>query len=309
MYIRSIASILIVTSSFILSFGQDAPAPPKAPEAPKAFSFSFDGGGGYLGVQTQEVNKENFAKFGLREVRGVAVEKVSENSPAAAAGIQAGDVIVKFNGEEVTSARKLTRLVGDVDPDHQVRVTVLRNGSEQEITATLGKRPMPKFAEGNFNFPVAPGGNFEFKDFKDLPNYKDMPDFKMLPGQPHVFTVPDGEGRSFTWNWGNGRSIGVGVTPLTKQLATHFGVESGALVNNVRENSPAAKAGLKAGDIIVEADGKAVRSQFDLIKSINDKKDGGVQITVVRNGKRQTMSVTPEVSKDTGFVFDTGNDG
>ena len=77
----------------------------------------------------------------------------------------------------------------------------------------------------------------------------------------------------------------------------------------MRENSPAAKAGLKAGDIIVEADGKAVRSQFDLIKSINDKKDGSVQITVVRNGKRQTMSVTPEVSKDTGFVFDTDNDG
>jgi len=316
MYIRFIASILIVTSSFILSFGQDAPAPAKpdtTPTAPKVFSWDFDGGGSYLGVQTQEVNKENFSKFGLRDVRGVAVEKVSENSPAAAAGIQAGDVIVKFNGEEVTSARKLTRLIGEVDPDHQARVTVLRNGSEQEITATLAKRPMPKFAEGNFNFPVAPNGSFDLKDLpqmRDMPNLKDMPDFKsMSPGEPHVFTLPNGEGRSFTWRSGEGRSIGVGITPLTKQLASHFGVEGGALVNDVRENSPAARAGLKAGDIIVEADGKAVRSQFDLIKSINDKKDGSVQITVVRNGKRQTMSVTPEVSKDTGFVFDTDNDG
>jgi len=305
---------LIVTSSFILSFGQDAPAPAKpdtAPSAPKVFSWSSDVGGSYLGVQTQEVNKENFSKFGLRDVRGVAVEKVSENSPAAAAGIQAGDVIVKFNGEEVTSARKLTRLIGEVDPDHQARVTILRNGNEQEITATLGKRPMPKFAEGNFNFPVAPNGSFkDLPQLKDMPNLKDMPDFKsMSPGEPHVFTFPNGEGRSFTWRAGEGRSIGVGITPLTKQLASHFGVEGGALVNDVRENSPAAKAGLKAGDIIVEADGKAVRSQFDLIKSINDKKDGSVQITVVRNGKRQTMSVTPEVSKDTGFVFDSDNDG
>jgi len=319
MYIRSIASILIVTSSFILSFGQDTPTPPKAdtaPMPPKTFSWSFDGGGSYLGVQTQEVNKENFSKFGLRDVRGVAVERVSENSPASAAGIQAGDVIVKLDGEEVTSARKLTRLIGEIDPDHQARVTILRNGNEQEITATLAKRPTPKFAEGNFNFPVAPNGNFEFKDFKDLPQLKDMPNFKdmpdlksMPPGEPRVFTFPNGEGRSFTWRSGEGRSIGVGITPLTKQLASHFGVDGGALVNEVRENSPAAKAGLKAGDIIVEADGKAVRSQLDLIKSINDTKDGSVQITVVRNGKRKTMSVTPEISKDTGFVFDTDNDG
>jgi serine protease Do len=313
MYIRSIASVLIVTSSFILSFGQDTPTPPKgetAPMPPRVFSWSSDGGGSYLGVQTQEVNRENFSKFGLRDVRGVAVERVSENSPASAAGIQAGDVIVKFNGEEVTSARKLTRLIGEVDPDHQARVTILRNGNEQEITATLAKRPMPKFAEGNFDFPVPPNGNFEFKDFKDLPQLKDMPDFKSLPpGDPHVFAFPNGEGRSFTWRSGEGRSIGVGITPLTKQLATHFGVDGGVLVNEVRENSPAAKAGLKAGDIIVETDGKAVRSQLDLIKSINDKKDGSIQITVFRNGKRQTISVTPEVSKDTGFVFDTDNDG
>lgn len=301
MYIRSIASIVIVTSSFILSYGQDAPTAPKAPE-PRVFSFAFDGGGSYLGVQTQEVNKENYAKFGLREVRGIAVEKVLENSPAAAAGIREGDVIVRFNGDEVTSTRKLTRLVSEVDPDHQARVTVIRNGSEQELTATLAKRPTPKFAEGNFNFP--PNGKFELKDLPELPELGTLPTMPDVPkGMPRVFNMP--EGQNFVWRAGEGRTIGVITLPLSKQLASHFGVDGGVLVNEVRENSPAAKAGLAAGDVITEIDGKAVKTQFDLIKGINDKKDGSVQLTTVREGKRRSVTVTPEASKDTGFVFDT----
>ena len=114
---RYLSSVMIVTSAFTLVIGQ-TPEPKKDKViAPQAFAFSFDGDGGYLGVQTQEISKENFAKFGLRDVRGVAIEKVLENSPAAAAGIKDGDVIVRFNGEEIASSRKLTRLVGEVDPE------------------------------------------------------------------------------------------------------------------------------------------------------------------------------------------------
>ncbi|MEQ1924085.1 MAG: PDZ domain-containing protein, partial [Pyrinomonadaceae bacterium] len=120
MLTRSLSSILIVTSSFVLAIGQTPDAKKDAPKAPQTFAFSFDGDGGYLGVQSIEVTKENFAKFGLREVRGVAVDKVMEGSPAAAAGIKAGDVIVRFNGEDIASTRKLTRLVSETSPDHQV---------------------------------------------------------------------------------------------------------------------------------------------------------------------------------------------
>jgi membrane-associated protease RseP (regulator of RpoE activity) len=90
----------------------------------------------------------------------------------------------------------------------------------------------------------------------------------------------------------------VGVTPLTKQLSDHFGVTSGALINNVREDSPAARAGLKAGDVIVEVDGKAVKGEWDLIRAIGEKKDGDVSLTIVRAGERQTIRVAPEEGKD-----------
>ena len=87
-----------------------------------------------------------------------------------------------------------------------------------------------------------------------------------------------------------------------------MGVDGGVMISSVRENSPAAKAGLKAGDIIVEAGGKAVKNNFDLMRIINDKKDGDIQLTFVRDKNRQTISITPEMSKDSGFVFETDGD-
>jgi C-terminal processing protease CtpA/Prc len=304
MFGKSFLSVMIVTSAFTLVFGQTPEAKKEKEKSPQAFAFAFDGGGSYLGVQTQEVNRENFEKFGLREVRGVAVEKVMENSPAAAAGLQAGDVIIRVNGDEVTSARKLTRLISEIDPDHQVKVTVLRNGKEREFTATLEKRKMPAFENGTFNVET-PMGKLELPDMKDMPDFKNLPDGETF----RSFKVPGGEGKVFAFRTG-GRQIGVGITPLTKQLSSHFGVDGGVMISEVRENSPAEKAGLKAGDIIVEANGTAVKGYMDLTRILNDKKEGDVTLTIVRDGNRQTISVTPEASKDGNFFYQgDGEDG
>ncbi len=249
----------------------------------------------YLGVQTQEINRENFNKFGLSEVRGVGVEKVVEDSPAAKAGLQNGDVIVRFEGEEITGIRKLNRLISEVAPDHQAKITILRGGSEREIVVTLGKRDLPQFQSGSFNF-----GNLE-----TLPTMPTMPTMPALPRTPvtppmmPLPAMPDGDGNFLFQLGGASRQIGVGVSPLNKQLGEYFGVQEGKglLVNNVRENSPAAKAGLKAGDVIVEADGKTIETMSDLIRLVNDKKDGDVSLTIVRNKNRQTVRVTPEAAK------------
>lgn len=277
---------------------------PRTDKTPQAFAFEFNGGGSYLGVETSEVTKENFSKLGLREVRGVAVEKVVDGSPAQAAGLQSGDVILKFNGEEVTSVRKLMRMIGEVAPDHQARVSVLRGGSERELNVTLAKRPTPKFESGVFA-PMAPGrlGRLGFPsmapmpDMQNLPPMSESPLFRTYPGDDRDVMVFRGVG---------GRQIGISISPLTKQLAEHFGVEGGALVNNVRENSPAAKAGLKAGDIIVEVEGKEIKGDVDLIRAIGQKKEGSVTLTIVRGGNRQTISVTPDEVKgefNTFFEF------
>lgn len=251
--------------------------------APRVMSWTFASSGGYLGVQTVEVSNENFGKYGLSGVRGVAVEKVLEGSPAERAGIQAGDVIVRVNNDDITSTQKLTRLIGEFSPDHTARITVFRGGSERELSVTIGKRPAPKFDEAGLfgrlaQVPRAPGS-------PEMPGVEGFPRVPLAPGEPGVFY------------FGSGRRIGIGLTPLTKELAEHFGVESGAMVNSVGKDSPAARAGLRVGDIIVEADGKAVKSEVDVVRAIAAKKEGDITVTIVRDRSRQTINVSPEEVK------------
>lgn len=295
--IGKVLSFAMFTAVAIPAVTAQTPAPAPAPEA-RAFTFHFDGDGGYLGVQTEEVTRENFGKLGLRDVRGVAIAKVLEGSPAQTAGLQNGDVIVRINGEEIASGRKLTRLISEISPDHTAKVTVLRGGSEREINVTLGKRPTPKFAEGAFAFP----DGFEKFDFKNMPEF-DKFEFKFpeMEKLEKYKTVPGEHGAPFAFAFGNRRQIGVELTPLSKQLSDHFGVTNGALVNTVRQDSPAAKAGLKAGDIITEVDGKAVKGEMDVVRAIGEKKEGEVTVTYLRGGQKSTVRVTPEKGEGNFF--------
>ena len=268
---------------------------PQRDRGSRAMVWSFEDGS-YLGVQTTEVNRANFSKFGLRDVRGVAVEKVMEGSPAQAAGLQEGDVIIRFNGEEVGSSRMLTRLVNEVSPDHSARITVIRGGSERDLNVTVGKRPVPRFDDGDFSF------NFKFPEgfpHVDMPNIEipKIPPMPKIDVMPHI-DIPDLPefDHDFVFNFPR-RQIGVSLIGMTKQMSENFGVAGGAMISEVRENSPAAKVGLKAGDIIVEIDGKAVRGDGDLMRAMGEKKDGDVTLTIVRDRNRQTIKVTPEESK------------
>jgi serine protease Do len=270
-------SFVVAAISFVVA--QEMPAP--GPRVERRVEVIVNDGGGFLGVQPVEVTKENSSKFGLREVRGVAIEKVIENSPAAAAGLQNGDVILRFNGEEVTGMRKLMRLIGETAPDHQARLTILRGGDEKEFTITMGKHPERRLGEGALNLAIP------------------MPQAPEFPRSEMPMRIPFGNGEENVFVFhGGGRQIGVGVAPLTKQLGEYFGVADGKglLVNDVRENSPAAKAGIRAGDVIIEAEGKPVDGMAPLIRAINEKKEGEVTLTVIRNKDRKIFKVTPEKS-------------
>jgi len=93
---------------------------------------------------------------------------------------------------------------------------------------------------------------------------------------------------------------------LTKQLGDYFGITEGTgiLINNVRENSPAARAGLKAGDVIVEIEGKEVKGATDLLRALNETKEGDISLTIIRDRNRQTVRVTPEISKNGAMKFE-----
>jgi C-terminal processing protease CtpA/Prc len=103
-----------------------------------------------------------------------------------------------------------------------------------------------------------------------------------------------------------GKSIpqmGAGVIMIDGQLAQYFGTDRGVLISHVRDNSSASKAGLKAGDVIVEIDGVPVRGAVGLANAIVDKNGADVILTIVRDRKRQPIGMSPEKEKGVSLVL------
>jgi serine protease Do len=237
--------------------------------ANRSFSLLLDGGA-FLGVGTEDISKENMGRYGMREVRGVGVTQVLKDSPAEKAGLKKDDVILRFDGESVTSVRKLSRLVGESSADQTVRLTISRGGAEQEVSATLSKHNMANLLGASIRDDVLRGIETDWPQIKS------------------------GDG-NFVFSFGGNRRIGVSTETLSKQLADYFGAkDGGVLITSVTENSPAAKAGLKAGDVITAVDGEKVTSSGDVSRAINKKEDGEVSVTILRDRNTRTINMTPE---------------
>ena len=124
--------------------------------------------------------------------------------------------------------------------------------------------------------------------------------FAQTPGrQTRTIVVRDGKvitddvkGDPFTYVLGSRTYIGISLAGLTPELREHFGApkDAGVMVESVQEDSPADKAGVKVGDIVISADGNDVKWSGDLRAALRDKKEGdSVRLEVLRNGKRQTI--------------------
>jgi len=289
---------LILTAGVAVAQQTPPPAPPEPPDEPFDQNFSiFIEGGGFLGVYAENISRENMGRYHVSQVRGVGVTQVIKDSPAEKAGLRKDDVILRLDGENVSSVRKLNRLVSELSPDQSVKVSISRGGSEQEVTATIGKR-------SNTMTQNLLGG--EPRIFKwEGP---DLKGFKWeTPLNRNNFPNFNNDGGDMQFFLNNSRRIGVSTMSLTKQLADYFGIANGkgALVTAVSEDGPAAKAGVKAGDVITAVDGEAVDSPGDISRVINRKKEGDVTLTIIRNKSQQTIHVTPR--EGGGFSGTIGN--
>ena len=264
---------------------------PEVAEAPDLATF-FDNDN-FLGVHVEEVTRENLGTYGLSgEPRGVAVTRLVKGGPAERAGLREKDVILRFDGEVVTSIRKLNRLIDESSPEHNARLSVSRGGSEQEISVKLGKRS--GFSQTFEGFRLAPFGGDFFHRGDELRGANENL-------RKRLEELGRNNSGVYSFGFGGGRRIGVGTNALGKQLADYFGVANGVLIHSVEENSPAAKAGIKAGDIVTEIDGEQVKDIGDVSRLINKKEEGEVTLTVVRDKQRRTVKVTPEKRPTPGF--------
>jgi C-terminal processing protease CtpA/Prc len=251
--------------------------------------------------------------------------RVVKGSPAERAGLRENDVILRFDGEAVTGVRKLNRLIDEAAPEHNARLTISRNGSEQEISVKLGNRR--SFSDFNMGEVFAPEQAEEWqRRGEEMRRRGDdlRKQSEEMRRQSEDMVRREGEMRLrgdqmrkqtedmlrdnpnlFTMNFGASRRIGVSTSRLTKQLAEYFGVdeERGVLVSSVAENSPAARAGIRAGDVITEVDGERIRQSNDISRAISRKKDGEINVTIVRDKKRRTIRLTPEQSQSPNMEF------
>src|SRR3989338_5304443 len=94
---------------------------------------------GWIGVGIQEVTPDLAKSFGLKDKQGALVSSVQEGEPADKAGIKPGDIIIEFDGKEINEVSDLPRTVAVINPGKTVKVKIIRDGKEKDITITVGK--------------------------------------------------------------------------------------------------------------------------------------------------------------------------
>jgi S1-C subfamily serine protease len=214
---------------------------------------------------------------------GVKIDRVDESSPAAKAGVKEGDRVVEFDGERVRSTRQLTRLVQETPSGRTVKMVVQRGGDRRTLDITPEADRV-----ATFDRRVEPGLELDLD--RDLER-----GLRDLPQRLEPFLNFERRFDGMPGMMGRGR-LGAQVQPLGDQLAQYFGAkDGGVLVAGVTADSPASKAGLKAGDVITKVNGAAVKDTGDLMDALGDvKDDGAVTLDIVRDRKASTVKATIE---------------
>ncbi len=232
---------------------------------------------GYLGVgMATSITEARAAELKLKDSRGVLVTNVGADTPAAKAGLKESDVIIEFQGQPVENAEQLQRLVRDTPPGHKVTLKIIRDGAPQTLSATLSARPI-----------IAPPNSGEFH-------------FQIPPVPPvPAFPWNDNSSESGRWNFpapaisfGPRFTSGIDAESLTGQLADYFGVKKGVLVRSVIPGSPAEKAGMRAGDVLVRVGSTPIKTvQEFTFRIVSRDASTPITLTVVRNHKELALTL------------------
>ena len=226
------------------------------------------GGGAWLGVVLQPLSDELKDAMDIDEdVRGVLVSDVVDESPADEFGIEDGDVIISIGDEDTDRVKDAVRAIQAYSPGEEVEIVILRDGERKRVLKVeLGERDEDKIVDLDLDF-----------DFDEMPDIKRA--FQGWMGEPQGF-------------------LGVQVQDMSGDLAEYFDVDEdeGVLVLEVTEDSPAAEAGIKAGDVILEFDGKEVDDTDRLVKYVRAG-DPGDQVEIKVKRKRRTQTITAELGE------------
>lgn len=219
---------------------------------------------GYLGVGVIDLTEERVKALNLKDDRGVEVKRVTDGSPAAKAGVKEGDVVLDVNAKTIEDVQQFIRTIAETAPGTKVTLGIWRNGAKQSLIATLEERPSNQTFD-----PRIPDG--------------------AIPAMPPM--PPMMGDREFPMTMGDSPRVGFEGEMLSPQLAAYFGVKEGVLVRTVNARTPAEKAGLKAGDVVVKVDGMTVATPMEITGLVRASRKKTISFTVVRNKKEMAVDV------------------
>jgi serine protease Do len=249
------------------------------PPAVRAATDTDDDSVPFLGVELQPLT--DALREGLSyDGDGVLVSRVQEDSPADQARIKKGDIIISLNSRSMKSPDELTNTIRDMKVGQKVSVAVWRKGERQSLDAQLAERPddMSRPDSGS-------------DDLGDLPRktQREM--------GPMMRWHDDGNHMYMFRSMGRGR-LGVRVESLNSDLGSYFDKSDGkgAVIVEVLKDTPADRAGLKAGDVITQIGDHDIDASDDVVQALDDAPKGPVSITVMRRGQTRKFSAELEAS-------------
>ena len=210
---------------------------------------------GWLGVNIQSVTEELAEGLKLPQASGALVSNVLQGSPAATAGIEKGDVILKFDGHPIGEMRRLPRIVADTPIDKTVDVSLWRNGKEQQVKVKIGEL-----------------------DETAVAAVTEQPE-KETPAPAKVEAL--------------GMSLAE-VTPDLRDKFQLDQEASGVLITGVADGSAAAEKGLRPGDVVVEVDQKEVGTPKEVEAQIAAARKGNQRVVtflIYRQGDFQWVAL------------------
>lgn len=217
---------------------------------------------GWLGVRIQDVTPDIAESLGLGKAHGALISSVVDASPAATAGVKAGDIITAFEGHEVTNSRTLPRLVAEAEVGKTVKVTLWRDGAARDVTVALGQ--LEEAEKNGLSGPV-------------------KADPKAAKPAPAAGTKVE--------------ALGLSVASLSDALRQQHGIAksvNGVVVQAVEPKGAAAEKGLQAGDVIIEANQQVIASAEDLsaaVTAANAKGRSSLLVFIARKDDRRFVAL------------------
>ncbi|MGB6830529.1 MAG: PDZ domain-containing protein [Terracidiphilus sp.] len=230
---------------------------------------------GYLGVEIADVDQEKAQQLKLKDVRGAVITLIDHDAPAGKIGLKVNDVVILVNGQTVEGAEQFKRMLHEIPAGRKVSLEISRDGNIQTIAVELADRAAMEH------------------DVWDKMDKEDGDLLSPAPGMGILGANGDVAGATGFHMpfFGTNLNVGALVEPLTSQMAAALGVNGGLMVKQVGRRTEAAKAGLRALDVILKVGSDSITTSADWERALRSNVGKQVQVTILREKKQQTLSM------------------